>query len=447
MTRMCWEAPLVLIAALVPLCAAWGQADANLVTNGDFDQVRAGRPVGWAVDAKSAKVACEQVGGKWNHNAFTFNSGKYERIRVGFYMAPGANGSVWIDNLRSSPKLAILNPSFEKIDANGDLKDWRMERTSDTLYTDAERVSQGKRSFRITYKAAEPASSRITQFVAVKPNTDYRITFDVYVGDDFLGALRPNIYAGVPGSPHITGPDWAADDIVNERGRFGERLALALEDGTAEISQNAPVPPGRNLEASVAVRTSGLEGHAALVVVDAKSGETLGEAKTDKADADWERMSVRFASVSQAVAVRLTASGTGGVKLADATIATPRLTPPAQEIEWPDASSNVALGKELTVSVEGPAGRVIEKGLAMLAEETGAVRRIDAGLGDIDISIIDAFGLTDRGEEAYTLVVGDGAVRIESATEKGAFHALMTLLQLVTDGNAGKEILACRAAD
>jgi len=334
---------LVLAAGLLPVVAAWADPDSNLLANGEFEPVRNGRPAEWRVKTRSAKVACEQVGGRWYHNAFTFNTGKYERIRVGFYMAPGANGSVWIDNLRSEPALAIVNPSFEKVDKNGALAGWAMTDPG-TLFSDTARVSHGKRSFRITYKAAEPQSSRIKQFVQAKPNTDYRISFDLYIGDGFLGALRPNIYAGVPGTPHITGPDWSADDIVNERGRFGRRVGVELKGGTAEISQEVTVAADRSLEVSVAVKTKGLDGKLTLAAVDGGSSNVLGKTTITKADADWQTHRVRFRSASDRVVVRLAGAGKGDLKLANARLGDPWLIPPVQEIEWLPASERFAIG-------------------------------------------------------------------------------------------------------
>ena len=438
---------LLLAAVLLPAGAAWADSDGNLLANGDFTKVDGGLPAGWEVDADATTVTCEQVGGRWYHNAFTFNSGKYERIRVGFYMAPGANGSVWIDNLESTPKLAIVNSSFEEVDRNGGLVGWTMTDPG-TLHSDTERVSHGRRSFRITYKAAEPEHSRIKQFVEVEPNTDYRITFDVYLGDDFLGALRPNIYAGVPDTPHITGPEWNADDIVSERGRFGHRLAMDLKGGQARIVQKVAVDPDRNLEASAVVETKGLEGSVVLRVTDEATEEILGQTKVEKADANWERVRCRFQSGSEGVVVSLVGKGEGKARIANARLGAPELIPPPQEIEWLEASENFQAGSELTVSVTGAAGRVIEKGLSMLDGEMGGVRRLDPGLGDVDIVVGDSFAFKDAGDEAYTLVVDSAAVRIESATEKGAFHGLMTVLQLVTDvAGAGKELLSCRIAD
>ena len=437
---------VVAAAVLLPAGAAWGDWDGNLLANSRFEKVINGRPAEWRVKAKSAKIAREQVGGRWYHNAFTFNTGKYERIRVGFYMAPGANGSVWIDNLRAEPALPILNPSFERVEESGALAGWTMTDPG-TLFSDAERVSHGQRSFRVTYKAAEPVSSRIKQFVRARPNTDYRITFDVYIGDDFLGALRPNVYAGVPGTPHITGPDWNADDVVNERGKFGCRVAVELKGGTAEISQEVAIAPDRYLEISAAVKTKSLGGSLTLAAVDGESSSILGRTTITKADADWETHRVRFRSASDRVVVRLAGTGKGDLKLANVRLGDPWLIPPVQEIEWLSASERFTIGEEITVSVEGHAERVLARGLDMLATDAAPVRRVNAGPAHIHVSIIDDSGLKDRGQEAYTLTSGAGGIRIESASEKGAFHGIMTLLQLLAGGGEKKHFLPCRVAD
>ena len=95
------------------------------------------------------------------------------------------------------------------------------------------------------------------QYATVQPNTNYKISFNVYLGDDVVGALRPDIYTGIPGHPHITGPAWNTDDLVIERGKFGTRVGIDLAGGTAQLSQSVRVQSNRNLEFSAAMRSSG----------------------------------------------------------------------------------------------------------------------------------------------------------------------------------------------
>ena len=68
------------------------------------------------------------------------------------------------------------------------------------------------------------------------------------------------------------------------------------------------------------------------------------------------------------------------------------------------------------------------------ALNAGPVRCIRTGLGDIDIAVTDDFGLKDRGDEAYALTSSAGGIRIESASEKGAFQGIMTLQDSTATG-------------
>jgi hypothetical protein len=451
---------------------AFTQADENMLANGDFGDSDSGRPGKWTLKVESATVSAEQVGGRWYPNAFTFNSGMHDRIRIGFYMAPGANGSVWIDNIHSQPPLTIVNPSFEDVDDKGSFIGWTMTNPG-TLSAATDRAFTGARSLLIKYKAAEPHPSRIIQYVKVMPNTNYKISFDVYLGDDFLGALRPNIYAGIPSHPHITGPDWNADDIVSERGTFGTRVGIDLAGGTAQLSQTVNVHPNRNLEFSAALRSSGLRGRVRLEVSDQQSDKVLRFVEMSKADSDWSKLRFRFRSKSNGVLVKLIGKGNGSIKIADARLEDPMLVPPAQKVEWLDASNDFPLSGELTVSVHGidtaercnptgdsrennptaravprpgkaNPGATIDKALEMLSEIAGDLRRLNATNGKIRISI----GATYQGNRGYTLIVNRDGIHIKSASEKGAFHGIMTLMQLIERDADGKQrVLSCRMTD
>ncbi|MBM83221.1 MAG: hypothetical protein CMJ78_21885 [Planctomycetaceae bacterium] len=314
------------------------QADDNLLVDGEFKSLDSDH---WLIETKSGSVRSEQVGGRWLKNSFVFNSGIYGRIRIGFYMAPGANGSVWIDNIRSEPRLPIINASFENYDKKRGFAGWTMTNRG-TLSDATDRSSDGKRSFKIKYQAAEPTPSRIIQYVTVSPNTNYKIDFDVYLGNDFLGALRPNIYAGIPAHPHITGPEWSADDIVNERGKYATRVGIQLQDGFAALSQQVKVRPNRNLEFSVAVRTKMFQGNARLEIRNAETDKMLGSQVFSKTDSDWNSVRFRFTSQSSKLIAKLSGDGKGSLKFADARLETPALIPRVQKIEWNDIAHDFA---------------------------------------------------------------------------------------------------------
>lgn len=89
---------------------------------------------------------------------------------------------------------ALLNPGFEDEIAVGEIGfDWQIsdKLQNVTMSADPSQYQSGKKSLRLDFRGeSNPATPAVTQLVLVKPDTNYRLTFQA-LSKDFLSATAP----------------------------------------------------------------------------------------------------------------------------------------------------------------------------------------------------------------------------------------------------------------
>jgi len=425
---------------LVLACgSSYGQD--NHVRNSDFEQIKENQATSWK---SIGAVKPERVSGVWQRLTGKFNSGDNKERRFVFFSYQGSLGSIWIDNITFSPAVPIKNASFEEL-ARGDgiPSSWSISHWQETAFSDSERASDARRSIRITHEDEMVGEPTLWQRFPVEPNTEYSYSFDVFVGDDFqgnAGAARLGDYVFI-------------ESLAETRDRCG-RYALSLlpsKTAPAEISQEVSVKPGINLQASVDINSKTFVGTARLLVEDAASGRTLAESSVTEVSAKWRSLPVSFQSVSPKLRIRVRAEGKGTLRVDNAEITPPRVTPPMQQVRWLPAAENFSVPRQLEVSVQGQSGKAMEGGLELLRKDLkkygATVARTGSAEAPLRIIIASANEVEGKGLESYSLAVRKEGITIKAGAQSGAFYGLMTLLQLL-DERAGKPIvLACEGTD
>ena len=409
-------------------------------TNGDFEQVKDGHATFWKT---SGTVKPERVSGVWQRLTGTFNSGDNRERRFLFFSYQGTTGSAWIDNIAFSPAVSIRNASFEELRPDGIPSSWAIGPWNETAFCDYERASDGRRSIRITHEHEMAPGATLWQRFPVEPDTDYTYSFDVLVGDDFqgeAGAAELGVYVFI-------------SSLAETRDRCG-RYALSLlpsETAPAEISQEVSVGPGMNLRAGVDINNKTFDGTARLVVEDPPSGRILAESSVTEATAGWQSLPVSFQSVSSKLRLRVKAEGKGTLRVDNAEVTPPRVTPPMQQVKWPPAAENFSLPAQMGVSVRGQAGQAVDGGLELLSKDLKkfnvALNRAEAPEAPLQVIIASTNEVEGRGPESYSLTVNRKGITIEAGAESGAFYGLMTLLQLLEERGGKPIVLACEAVD
>lgn len=444
------------ITRLLLLLLATTPASGGALRNGDFEVLADGAPAHWEVAARAATVGPDRVRGKWYHFVCDVKTGRFDRITLYLSLADGT-GSTWWDNF-TSPNLAIANPSFEQVGPDGRLAGWQQDNVDVTVFSDGQRVTHGRRALRLTHADPDRPLSRVRQVIAVDKNSDYRFEFDIYLSDDCTA--RPNIatltyesdgkYSGSP--MWIRTASWS--DIRTERAGHGEHVGLMqLQGGEAELRQAFTFPVDGNGEAAVRVKTRSLAGRLRLLIEDVASGALCGAETVDQPDADWHEIRARFRTAgNDQLRLRLVGTGTGEIRLDDATVRVGReLVPPVQHVHWLPASENFALGERLTVSVDRPTDALLDGAMAILARDLSglgiAVQRTGAGAADLEIRVGPGRGVRDRGPESYSLVVNPLKMWIAADTHTGVLRAIATLVQLLEPGGDGHQALTCEISD
>ena len=438
-TRGAFGAIAVVIACLG--CAAVHSQD-TYVRNSDFEQVKNNQATSWK---STGAVKPEQVSGVWQTLTGKFNSGTRTQGNFLFFLYRGSMGSVWIDNLTFSPAVTIKNAGFEEVGSDGRPIDCSISYWNEAAFSDSSRASEGHRSFRMTHEHEAVPETQMRQKFSMEPNREYSYSFDVFIGDDFQGEAL----GCVEGMSNYL----AVSILAAARDRCG-RYALALapsETAPAMVSQEIDVQPGMNLQASVDINNKTFSGTAKLVVEDPASGRILAESSVKDAGAKWQGLPVSFQSVSPRLRIRVRAEGSGTLRVDNAEITPPRVTPPLQQVRWLPATENFSIPPQLAVSVRGQTGKAIDGGLELLGKDLkkygATLARTQATEAPLRIVIAGANEVKGKGPESYSLAVTKEGVTIKAGAEPGAFYGLMSLLQLMEE-RAGKLIvLACDVID
>lgn len=432
---------LICLAALPNGGSALAQP--NMVRNGGFEEAVNGSLPRWV---SSGQVRPEAVSGVWQRLSCKFRSGPYDQVGFSFEVPRGASGSVWVDNIVLGSGLRMENSGFEAWDDQGGPAGWTVSSRNATIFSDTARVTEGKRSLRLTHVNEAVPMSLLYQRIAVEPNREYTLSFDIFVGDDFQGEMKGWFWE--PTLNHSLDFDYTnllASNLVEERDRLG-RYAVLLKPtagAPAGLSQDVAVPPGANLQAGLDVDNSAFRGTVRFSLEDAASGQVLRQLEATEIRPKWQRLQVTFQSVSPRLRVRVVAEGEGVLRLDSVAVSHPVVTPPLQQVQWLPAARNFRLPARLLVSVKGAAGKVIETGLGLLGEDLKphgvVVEKANSDQVPLRILIGPTQAVKGRGDEAYALTVGPQGVTIKAGQEAGAFYGLMTLLQLL-EVRAGKPV-------
>lgn len=442
---------LRLFAAIIAtLFTTLARADVKL-TNGGFENKR--KPLaGWRVRADGGAVEPVRIGGQWFKVKVTFNSAECDRVNlyIGAYSTP--TGSCWIDNVRGDG-FEIKNPSFEQM-RNGAYTHWSHEGPGKWTHVSTEHASDGKHALKILDASFARQMIRATQVVRVKPQTDYSYSFDFYMADDFTGAIRSSAitppdkpYRVLGGITHVNGiAGGNIDDYIADRSAAGpQQCQFKLDGGTVSIAQRKVVTAAHHYEAGASIKVIDLQGKLTLMVNDAKSRRVFAETTIDDTGGLWRDVRLPFVAQSGFVEVRISGEGNGKALIDNTYLSAPVLRPAVQSVEWRKAADGFALGDTLTWSIHGPSGDVLQTGLSMLGDDLNM--KVTPG-DDAALKIDTTDNTLSRGEEAYRLEVTGKAIHISAASERGAFHGLMTLLQLISRDSNGKPIIiGCKIDD
>jgi hypothetical protein len=426
-------------------------AENSKVSNGDFESVDKGCFPGWTVSGKAAPVA---LSGVWQRLTCTFRSGSYKEAIFFFWVARGSTGSVWLDNLVVGPDVQFKNPGLEDVDADGGLSGWQQDNRGVTVFSAADRVSEGRRSVRITHAHEAVPLTRIWQTFAVEPDHEYTLSFELFVGDDFQGDAKGWMFD--PTASHSLDFDTESlqvSNLVANRDRCGGYAAALTPSGTAPVvlAQEIGVRKGMNLRASVDINNKEFQGTARMVVEDVSSGRILGELSAKEVSATWRSLLVSFQSTSAKLRVRVVAEGRGALQVDNVAVTPPTVIPPLQRVKWLPAAENFVIPVLLTVSVQGQEGPAIEGGLSLLRNDLKTlgvgVEKVDSDKAALRILIGKKHALKGKGKEAYSVTIDHAGIEIRAGHEAGAFYGLMTVLQLLERQPAGAVVLAGKVVD
>ncbi|MFH0964276.1 MAG: hypothetical protein V2A58_09720 [Planctomycetota bacterium] len=134
----------------------------------------------------------EDPAGKWITKEFHFSSGRATEGRMYISVNKGAEGSIWIDHVRCS-KIAFTSGSFEEgLWSEGERWGiWRL---------DESKASDGAKSARALYTPdKKDTMARMQQGIKLQPDTQYTVSFDVFLGEDFVGQLGCSVYVDIGG--------------------------------------------------------------------------------------------------------------------------------------------------------------------------------------------------------------------------------------------------------
>ena len=164
-----------------------------------------------------AGAVAEDEAGQWITKQCQFNSGTATEGRIYISVNAGAQGSVWVDNVRCDT-LALSHPSFEQSlwSEGGRWGIWTL---------DASRASDGSKSALALYTPdKKDKMARMQQGIKLKPDTQYTVTFDAFVGEDFVGQLGCAVYCDIGGKQRGVGAAGVKrTSAAREPKRFSER--------------------------------------------------------------------------------------------------------------------------------------------------------------------------------------------------------------------------------
>jgi hypothetical protein len=424
----------------------------NFIKNGGFEHSINNRLSHWNT---VGLVKPERVSGVWSTLTCKFNSGNQTEVIFCFLVEKGSTGSIWLDRIVGDGGLQAINSGFEEQTKDRHPAAWNQDNWGTAVFPDSSRASEGRKSLRVAFKNEVVPTTRIWQKISVKPNQDYQLSFDVFVGDDFQGEAKGLIFDAGFGACLLS--NWGepfASNLVADRDQCETGMAVlaATGQGTSEISQEIEIKPDMNLQARIDVHNKKFKGMVELAIEDPATGRVLRQTRIEKQQDIWQSMQVSFQSISTKLRVRLTAKGEGELRVDNVEVGNPLIIPSLQNVSWLPATENFLIASPLKVSVQGQNGLALEGGLELLTrdlEKHGIqVQKTDEDReASLRISIGPGFAIKDKDGEAYTLSINKRGISIKAGSEAGAFYGLMTLLQLLEKRGKSSVVLGCTIVD
>lgn len=415
----------------------------------------------------------------WQMVRATFNSGSYRHLAV--LLINGSNGPLaWFDDVEIEG-LEIVNPGFEELSGPDRLVGWegrlwlpwsaKYHSLKEPLHLFASpEHHRGRRSLQVTAPLRD--AFLVRQRVACEPHTDYTVrgwmrSVPMGRGRIEIHGLRPGeALENVRSGQHI---DQSVKPCVDHRlVRLGAPPALTdLGDKVIEI--RAPGAKMRKrfavvphmpfmVDADVVVQSSpdrlfyGItqrrfpyqvpteaEKATAIVRVLDPAASLLAEATTDVSTPIALPMRVKgFAGAAKEVVVELTKAGGGVVRFGNVELGPPDATVSIRSAKWDAKSSAFVLPKQCAYWIDPkieeksiPSSPDLGVAIGMLEQETGGQAEfvpVDAGRpSSLTIALDDRIA----GSEDYRITIGRTGVNVTASTVRGAFYALVTVLDLV----------------
>jgi len=446
------------LALASAVSASSSASEDNWLVNGRFEDIKGKMPVGWKM---SGAAAIKQMSGTWERLSCNFESKNETELSFHFWVLFGAIGTIWLDNVTLNevlpdgtlgPDLPFGNPGFEQSSIGKEIPEWGSSNRDVTIFEDEKRASEGNQSIRFTHELESVPESRIYQAFPVEPGKSYRLSYDVFLADDFQGEAKGLVFNGAGNCVMDNISDCFASELMAVRDRC-EQYAIRLSPASgsaAEVSQKLDAKPGLNMQASLEVNARAFKGEAQLILEDSETKEILAQSKVVASELGWQRVQLSWVGSKANLNVRLGATGDGELLADNVQLGPPAISPPLQEVTWLPAKENFVIPSKLTVSIQGKSGAPMKGGLALLQEDLkkfGSDLEVKDENGDLRIVIAENEGPAGKGGESYTLKVDPKGVTIKSSEEAGAFYGLMTLLQLLSKENGRSVVLACETTD
>jgi hypothetical protein len=393
----------------------------------------------------------------------TFNSGQFDHLCI-VLLNECNSGTAWFDEV-AIEGLEVVNGGFEELVKPDRARGWQYFDTRDEFSQISPLAYSGKRSHKITAPPRDAYCLR--QVVACDPETQYTLSFSARVDksgigrvevhgvnrDEPIGRIRRRwgkggvflAEAGLP-SYNPTLPERAL--VVEEHLRAEKTFRLDPRSPfmvTLEIMIPGTVPEvfwGPRPKVSEDDRTE-----VRIEVVDG-SGDPIVSAMRDASTGTGLPVRlVGFAPDDGLITVGLRRTGKEQAMFYNIEVGEPDATVPIRQARWGGRAEAFEVPRQCRVMVEPAFDRsVIQTALGLLRHATG---------GDVTWLIVDSndgpfaikYAQSVGGKEDYRLRVDSTGITVWASASRGAYHALVTLWDLLVREAEQYLLPACEIED
>ncbi len=414
---------------------------------------------GWQIEGDGVTWASP----RWAHRTMTFNSAEFDHLCVVLLNECGS-GTVWFDEFRIEG-LDVVNGGFEELTNPNRAAGWRYFDTRDEFSGISDMAFSGKRSQKIT---APPRDAYcVRQVVACEPKTEYTLSFRARVDKSGIGRVevhgvrkdesialirrrwgKGGVFLAQTGQPPYipTLPERAlaidGDSRAQKTFRLepGEPFMVALQimiPGTVPEAFWGPRP-----QLGVADRTE-----AKITIIDRSNREIAVAARDASTAPGLPVRLVAFAGDDGIIRLALSRTGKEQVMFYNIDVGEPDATVPIRDASWADRAEAFEVPQQCRVSLDRAFDRsVIQTGLGLLrTATTDDVTWLITRGGDAPMAI--KHNRSIAGEEDYRLNIDASGVTVNASASRGAYHALMTLWDLLVHEGEDFVLPACRIDD